>query len=305
MSYIRVRDGARIYVRTLGKGEPVVLLHGFGSHSGHWLPYAMPLATRYRFILPDMRGFGASHRVNINQDCLLTNYCQDLDDILDHYGVDKVALGGISMGACTSMRYHQMTGFERVSRYLHIDQSPCIHNEDGWTHGLFGIHQANEFERLAKLLAAVEAHPRTTGFEALPAVLRRQLIRAMARFLRYAFYRSHHKAIVNGLSSIEPVATRLLPMQNWWAYMDVLRAYLQQGYDMRDSMQAVDIPMTVMVGMHSTMYPADGQIYLHKKVPHSRLIRFERSGHAPIVDQPLQFFRGLRGFLAEPALSPA
>jgi pimeloyl-ACP methyl ester carboxylesterase len=301
MPNIKVRDGAQLYVRTLGRGEPVVLLHGFGSHSGHWLPYALPLAHRYRFIMPDLRGFGRSHRVNLNQDCLLTNYCEDLDDILDHMGLDQVALGGISMGACTSMQYHRLTGFKRVSRYLHIDQSPRILNDAEWTHGLFGAGQDSEFEQLNELLTDISQYPRGTAYLELPVALRRRLIKAMARFYGYAFHKPLHHVAVNALARLEPLASRLLPMQNWWVYMDVLRAYLQQDYDMRDSVANIHVPMTVMVGMHSRMYPPDGQLFMHEQAPNSRLVRFERSGHAPIVDEPVKFFRGLSAFLAAPA----
>ena len=305
MPQIKVRDGAELFVRTLGKGEPVVLLHGFGSHSGHWLPYALPLAHRYRFIMPDLRGFGRSHRVNLNQDCLLTNYCEDLDDILDHLGLDQVALGGISMGACASMQYHRLTGFKRVSRYLHIDQSPRIVNGGDWAHGLFGDGQDNEFEMLKGLLADIEQYPRGTAYLDLPVALRRRLIKAMARFYGYAFHKPLHQLAVNALARMEPLASRLLPMQNWWAYLDVLRAYLHQDYDMRDSVADISVPMTVMVGMHSRMYPPAGQLLMHELAPHSTLVRFERSGHAPIVDEPIKFLRGLREFLDSPAVSTA
>lgn len=300
MSYIQVRDGARLHVRTLGRGEPVVLLHGFGSHSGHWLPYALPLMHRYRFILPDLRGFGRSHGVNLNQPCLLTNYCEDLDDILDALGVDQVALGGISMGAYTSLQYHRLTGFERVTRYLHIDQSPQALNDASWSHGLFGPSQDDEFSMFKALLADIDRYPRGTAFAELPAELRTRLIRGMARFFCYAFHRNTHKFLVASLARLESVITRLLPMENWWAYMDVLRAYLDQDYDMRDSLADIPVPVTVMVGMHSRMYPPAGQMLVHEKVRQSTLVCFERSGHAPIVDEPLKFLRETRSFLATP-----
>ena len=305
MAYIRMRDGARLHVRTLGRGEPVVLLHGFGSHSGHWLPYALPLAHKYRFILPDMRGFGRSHRVNLNNPCLLTNYSEDLDDVLDAYDVDQVALGGISMGAYTSLQYHRLTGFKRVSRYLHIDQSPCATNDSDWSHGLFGPKQTEEFASFNQLLSDLDAYPRGTAFTDIPAELRTRLIRGMAGFFCYAFHRNSHKFMVNQFSRLESLMTRVLPMENWWAYMDVLRAYLTQDYDMRDSLADIPVPVTVMVGVHSRMYPAEGQMLVHERVPQSRLVSFKRSGHAPIVDEPLKFLRELRSFLAarpEPAL---
>ena len=44
----------------LGEGPPVVLLHPFPANHEFWLPVAEALATRYRVILPDLRGHGDS-----------------------------------------------------------------------------------------------------------------------------------------------------------------------------------------------------------------------------------------------------
>src|SRR5690606_31655024 len=58
MPYVTARDGKRLFLRVLGRGQPFVLLHGFAMNSRHWLPFLWPFARRYQFILPDFRGFG-------------------------------------------------------------------------------------------------------------------------------------------------------------------------------------------------------------------------------------------------------
>jgi proline iminopeptidase len=56
--------GARIWYRTLGRGEPVVLLHGGpGADHTDFLPYLAPLARRFRLVLFDQRGCGQSERL--------------------------------------------------------------------------------------------------------------------------------------------------------------------------------------------------------------------------------------------------
>lgn len=42
-------------------GEPVLLLHGFGSCKENWLPILPFLASRYRLFIPDLPGWGQSH----------------------------------------------------------------------------------------------------------------------------------------------------------------------------------------------------------------------------------------------------
>ncbi len=54
------RGDAEIAYRVLGEGPAVVLLHPFPANHEFWLPVAQALATRYRVILPDLRGHGDS-----------------------------------------------------------------------------------------------------------------------------------------------------------------------------------------------------------------------------------------------------
>ncbi len=57
----QVKSGdAEIVYRVLGEGPPVVLLHPFPANHEFWLPVAQALATRYRIVLPDLRGHGDS-----------------------------------------------------------------------------------------------------------------------------------------------------------------------------------------------------------------------------------------------------
>ncbi len=297
MPYVTARDGAKLHVRVVGRGQPVVMLHGFAMNSNHWLPYVLPLSRRYRFILPDMRGFGASHRVNHNNDCIMSNYAEDLDDILDAMDLDEVALGGISMGAYTSLQFHKLTGFKRVSKYLHIDQAPRAINGQDWTHGLFGSSQSKEFEQFRQMLARSEAYGPETQFSDLPEDFRKDVRGAFSGFVCYAMSKRSHQWFVKGLFSSEKLASFALPTENWYSYVRCMRAYVERDYDMRQSLAEMNKPMTLMVGMQSRMYPAEGQLHIKELVPHARVMRFNRSGHVPFLDEPVKFVRGLKKFL--------
>src|SRR5947208_14196432 len=53
-------NGTRIHFLAAGKGEPVILLHGYAQTSHMWLPLIAELAKTNAVIAPDLRGFGQS-----------------------------------------------------------------------------------------------------------------------------------------------------------------------------------------------------------------------------------------------------
>src|ERR1700736_6485876 len=53
-------NGVRLHYLVAGKGDPVVLLHGYAETSHMWLPLIPKLADRHTVIAPDLRGFGES-----------------------------------------------------------------------------------------------------------------------------------------------------------------------------------------------------------------------------------------------------
>jgi pimeloyl-ACP methyl ester carboxylesterase len=53
-------DGVRVFCRIQGSGPPALLLHGWGAQGASLEPLTTHLARRYRTIVPDLPGFGAS-----------------------------------------------------------------------------------------------------------------------------------------------------------------------------------------------------------------------------------------------------
>ena len=260
MSWVKLRDGASIFVREIGRGpQTCVLLHGFGMHSVYWLPLVAPLAHRVRFVLPDLRGFGRSHHVPFNQDCVLTNYAQDLEDLTQALGLERFSLGGVSMGAYTALQYHRVVGFEAVTRYLHIDQSPQTRQEPGWPYGIFGPeHEAlmAEFERVLAL--ALEHIELQTPYDALPEPLRRQFWMVATRFFEAVVHTPAQKRIARLVMSQEALRRRVLPIEHWSVYLTIMAAYAREDYDMRPILSSISTPVTMVIGRHSDMFPAQG-----------------------------------------------
>ena len=53
-------NGVKLHYLIAGKGDPVVLLHGFAETSHMWLPLIAKLSEQHTVIAPDLRGFGQS-----------------------------------------------------------------------------------------------------------------------------------------------------------------------------------------------------------------------------------------------------
>src|SRR4051812_34200574 len=110
MPQIRMRDGHELHVRVVGRGAPCLLVHGFGSDSRSWLPFVSALSSKHRFIMPDLRGFGGSHHVPLRGECALTQFAEDLEDLLAQQQLAPLPVVGISMGALTTVQAFALSG---------------------------------------------------------------------------------------------------------------------------------------------------------------------------------------------------
>lgn len=94
-------DGVRIHYADRGRGEPVVLIHGFtGSYARHWeSPGGIAALTRagYRAIAMDCRGHGQSGKPKGSGDYGL-EMVHDVVRLLDHLGIERAHVVGYSMG---------------------------------------------------------------------------------------------------------------------------------------------------------------------------------------------------------------
>jgi pimeloyl-ACP methyl ester carboxylesterase len=89
-------DDAEISYHVLGDGPPIILLHPFPANHEFWLPAAQSLLTRYRLILPDLRGHGDS---DIGDGpATMRKLAADIVRVMDDAGVDRSAFAGVSIG---------------------------------------------------------------------------------------------------------------------------------------------------------------------------------------------------------------
>ncbi|MDM0108098.1 alpha/beta hydrolase [Variovorax sp. J22R24] len=271
-------DGQVVPVYVLGKGSPLVLVHGVGCSHRDWMPVARRLARRHCVLAWDARGHGSCRPVR--GSITLARLACDLAEMLDHFGLQRSVLVGHSMGALTLMQYLHLYGTQRVAAVTLIDQSPRIVTDDSWRLGLFGGCSA---AMLAGLIAGARQDLAETLLNEVGAIggawLRRQLAAeaALGRMLRRRL----------GRIDVRPL-------------LDLAESMAQA--DFRASLSRLDAPLLVVLGARSPHYaglPLDA--WYRDTVKHAQISIYPRAGHSPHVSEPLRFSRELERFMDDHA----
>jgi len=92
-------NGADLWYREQGAGEPLVLLHGFMDCGSAWDPFVEQLAARYRVIVVELRGHGRS--TNPAGTFTMRQSSDDVLALLDSLQLPRVHAMGISAGGMT------------------------------------------------------------------------------------------------------------------------------------------------------------------------------------------------------------
>jgi pimeloyl-ACP methyl ester carboxylesterase len=88
--------GMKLYFDEKGSGVPIIFLHGFPFDHQIWDPLSPHLPDGFRYIMPDVRGFGKS--VTGNSDYLMAEMAEDVIQLMDDEGIPSAILIGHSMG---------------------------------------------------------------------------------------------------------------------------------------------------------------------------------------------------------------
>lgn len=94
-------NGVRLHWREAGAGDPVVFIHGFPFNGSMWDAQLAAVPEGWRFIAPDLRGFGESEigDAPYTMDLL----ADDVVALLDHLEIDQAVICGLSMGGYVAL----------------------------------------------------------------------------------------------------------------------------------------------------------------------------------------------------------
>jgi non-heme chloroperoxidase len=259
--HLTTSDGVRIAYTDEGSGRPVVLIHGFGCHTGHWAFQHDDLLNRgYRVISIDLRFHGESERPEHGQR--VSRLAQDVAEVLQHENVRDAVLIGHSLGVSVVFSYLDLHGSTAVSKLVLIDQSPRIVNDRSWQ---WGVRRVDWASLEAQIAGEQPWGDPTREPEISPEVM--EMVIA-----------------AGGIDDFDANPYRALKIDHFVA-------------DWRDVLPRIAVPTWVVTSAHSPSFPLEGMEWVAETIPHSSLTVYPDSGHCPHWNERHAFNRDLAAFL--------
>ncbi len=248
-----------------GTGDDVlVLVHGHPFDRTMWRPQVDHFSTSgWRVIVPDLRGYGESTVVPGLTP--LSTFAQDVVGLLDHLGVERFVLGGLSMGGQIVMEVQRLFG----SR----------------TRGL--------------LLADTFAQGETPqGRATRNAMADRLLDEGMSGYADEVLTKMVAPYNVEALPEVADHVSRMMHNAPPEGAAAALRGRAERP-DYTELLGTIAVPTLVVVGIDDEFTPVSDAEYLHERIPGSALVVVHGAAHMPNLERPEAFNKALDELLLE------
>ena len=106
--------------RILGKGRPLVILHGLFGMLDNWQSLGKKFAENFEVHLIDQRNHGKSFHHN---DCSFELMAEDLRIYIEHHSLSNVYIIGHSMGGKVAM-FYSVKNYKNVEKLIVVDIAP-------------------------------------------------------------------------------------------------------------------------------------------------------------------------------------
>jgi non-heme chloroperoxidase len=263
-----------IHFEDHGRGQPVVLIHGYPLSASSWERQERELlAAGYRVISYDRRGFGRSDQPTVGYD--YDTFAADLNVLLEHLNLRDVILVGFSMGSGEVTRYLGRYGSARVRKAALLGAIPP-----------FLLKRDDNPEGVDRQV-----------FEDLKAAIVKDRYAAM-------------KAFLDDFYNVDELAPERVSEQAWQASFNVAAAASAHATyasvdswlaDFRGDLPAIDVPTLVVHGTEDRILPiAATADRLPDLISDVRLVRIEGGPHNIGWTHPDEVNHALLEFLGEP-----
>jgi abhydrolase domain-containing protein 6 len=245
--------GFRIAYMEAGKGEPLVLLHGFTADKDHWTRVAPYLVPRFHVIAIDLPGFGESDKP-MDRHYTGGDQVGYLREIVGALGLTSFHLGGNSMGGMISARFAAAYPGEVKSLWLLAPGGVGAFSRGD----LAGLKPGDHVPLLARSLADTDKILRwvTSNPPYVPGAVKRMIAERAA-----ADYSLH--------------AQIFFEINDEWA-----RAPLEK------TVAGLETPTRIVWGEEDRLLPIAGAEPLHAAMPNSSLLSLPGIGHLPMIEAP-------------------
>ncbi len=276
MTTMSIRD-VSLFVKVIGQGYPLVLMHGGpGQDYTTLLPFKA-LADQFTLIFYDHRCNGHSEGAEITS-MTWENLTADADALRQTLGFDKWAVLGHSFGGNVALEY-ALSYPQSLSHLVLMNTG----GDQWWV-------QQNAPEILAKRgysASAVQAARRffngqVTVGEYFPTVF---------KFLGAYFYRINLLGIAHDM--VSGPHTKFRPEGTIFGYSQLLN-----GWTVMDRLSEIQVPTLVLAGRHDFLFPTEHQVALAAGITNARLEIIERAGHNPHMERSAEVIQAIRDFMA-------
>jgi pimeloyl-ACP methyl ester carboxylesterase len=266
--YIEVERNVKLHVTDLGEGKPVVLIHGWPlSDAMYEYQYAALVDKGYRVIGITLRGFGLSDKPggNYNYDV----FADDIKVVLDKLKIKDATIGGFSMGGATVIHYVAKYNGAHVSKLaLFGAAAPVWTKRDDFNYGIWTKQDVN-------------------GLIELNNTNRPQLFENFGKI-----FPANETSVSAGhgawLGTIQAQASP-------YAMGEAMKAL--RDTDLREDLKNVKIPTLILHGKQDKICSYELAEQMHAVVPQSKLVPFEKSGHALFIEEREKFNDELINFI--------
>jgi len=273
-------NNIELYYKVIGKGEPVVVLHGGpGLDHNHMLPLA-ELDNNYKVVFYDQRTTGNSTGIPDADSITVNNFVQDLEEIRKQLKLGKMHLLGHSWGAALAMFYS--------IKYPDNLKTLTLLGCGGASTEYFGEH----FENIQKNTSK-EDRLAMKEIEQSDAFKNKEL-EAFTKYYQIA---------------VKPLFfDQSLPEREGFAYGDNTAKHQQavsellmkdlDEFDIYDQLSSIHCPTLIIQG-DSDPSPCEGTYKVHKHIEGSKVIFLQDTGHFILHESPEEFFAIMRKFLKD------
>lgn len=275
MTKISIR-GISLHVKTMGKGTPLVLMHGGPGADLYTMLSFKPLANQFNLIFYDHRCNGRSEGADVSS-LTWENLTADADALREKLGFEKWAVLGHSFGGYVALEY-ALRYPNRLSALVLVDTGgdSCWAQEKA-PEVLAQRGYSPEIVNLCRRFLNGQIEPR----EMFPALMK--LGKA------YTYHISPGQIphmILTGLQ------TKLRPEALIYGATHFLK-----GWSVMDRLHEIKVPTLILAGREDFQFPPEHQQELAAGIPNSRLVILDRAGHNVHDEQPAKVQRALRVFL--------
>lgn len=239
--------------RCTSEGTPLVLLRGLGRWSEHWCGFDDRLATNFKVIAIDNRGFGMSKHARIALDLTIDQLADDVAEVLNKLNLSKVIVVGVSLGG--------MLAISLTARYPQLVQRLILVNSS-----VGGSPYPRITAKALRALGQGILSPKTF-YQALASVLltKNSSQEALAKLCR-------EWSIIDERHGLRPKNV----------FLQLLAA---AKFKPGPLMSAISVPTLVLKGTNDRFVDSRNSDWLCQHIPSAKMISCD-GGHELALDQP-------------------